>query len=274
MTRILSTIIAFLILATTHTAMAQDLFPDPNLNKVIQEILKRKQINKEKITPDDVRTIYFLDARGEGIKDLSGLEHCVNLAEVKLSDNEISNVTPMAGLKNIQSLYLSNNQISDLTPLTDLVKMQHLEIEGNQIESLAFIAAWDNMRSLYANGNQISDLSPLAQTKKLTSLYLHDNQIKDLSPLKDLPRLSSLGLKNNQVADLTPLQGLDDLHFTFLQGNPIQDLSPLVEMARKDVEGPNRFARFWFLYLDEEGSEEHQKQVAELKKLGVRINKQ
>jgi hypothetical protein len=60
-------------------------FPDPQLKAVIQGILKQKQINKKDIDPEDLKTIYFLDARDQGIKNLSGLERCPHLAEVKLS---------------------------------------------------------------------------------------------------------------------------------------------------------------------------------------------
>jgi hypothetical protein len=58
-----------------------------------------------------------------------------------------------------------------------------------------------------------------------------------------------------------------------LEGNPLKDLAPLVEMARADVEGEQRFAPYWFLYLDVESLPDPAKQqVEELRKLGVRIN--
>jgi Leucine-rich repeat (LRR) protein len=85
--------------------------------------------------------------------------------------------------------------------------------------------------------------------------------------------LSNLRIRNNKVADLSPLTGLDDLKFTFLNGNPITDLTPLVTMAKKDVEGPQRFAPYWMLFLDVEALPEAARpQVEELRKLGVRVN--
>ncbi|MCA9046148.1 MAG: leucine-rich repeat domain-containing protein, partial [Planctomycetaceae bacterium] len=92
---------------------AEETIPDPNLQQVIRAILEKKQIKKDAIDPADLKSIFFLDARGKGIKSLAGLQHCTNLAEVKLSDNEISDLSPLAELKNIQSLYLSRNQVSD-----------------------------------------------------------------------------------------------------------------------------------------------------------------
>ena len=66
---------------------------------------------------------------------------------------------------------------------------------------------------------------------------------------------------------------MTELRYTFLEGNPLKDLSVLVEMARKDVEGDQRFAPYWFLYLDVDSLPDAAKQqVEELKKIGVRVN--
>ena len=64
-------------------------FPDANLDTVIREILKKKQIDKsdktKKITEEDLATIFFLEAPSREIEDLSGLEKCRNLALIKLN---------------------------------------------------------------------------------------------------------------------------------------------------------------------------------------------
>ena len=73
-------------------------FPDENLDTVIREILKKKQIDKsdkaKKITDEDVATIFFLEAPSRGIQNLTGLEKCRNLALVKLTGNQIKDVKP------------------------------------------------------------------------------------------------------------------------------------------------------------------------------------
>ena len=95
-------------------AYAEGPIKDPQLEAVVKAILKVKQIDKTVIEEADLKTIFILDARNKGIKDLAGLEKCPNLVEVKLSGNAIENLAPLADLKNIQSLYLSGNQIKDL----------------------------------------------------------------------------------------------------------------------------------------------------------------
>jgi internalin A len=254
--------------------LADGIFPDPNLEAVVRAILKQKQIDKPAIEEADLKTIFFLDARGKQIKDLTGLEKCTSLAEVKLSDNAIENLAPLAGLKNIQSLYLAKNQIKDIGPLTNLVKLQYLDLNNNQISSLAGIEKLaEKLGVLYLSGNQIESIDPVGELKKLHSLYLADNKLKSVGALEKLKWTSSLDLSRNQITDLKPLLPLTELRFTFLNGNPLQDLAPLVEMAKKDVAGEQRFAPYWRLYLDVEPLPDPAKaQVEELKSIGVRVN--
>ena len=262
-----------LILAALPLSAA-DLIPDANLQTVLKAVLKQKQIDKPQIEEADLKTIFFLDARGKSISDLTGLEKCVNLAEVRLSENQIQNLQPLAELKNIQSLDLASNRIQDVTPLSGLVKLQYLQLAGNQIEKIEGLAKLENLRTLFLSDNKLTALAPLAGLKKLTSLYLDNNTVADLAPLAELKGLSSLGLKQNRVADLSALGQLTELRYLFLEGNPLGDLQPLVDSAEKDVAGPQRFAPYLFLYLDvDKLPATSQPQVERLKALGVRINR-
>lgn len=51
------------------------------------------------------------------IQSLKGLEYAVNLKSLDLSGNQITDLTPLAGLTNLTYLDLSDNQITDLQPL-------------------------------------------------------------------------------------------------------------------------------------------------------------
>ena len=255
-------------------ANAADLFPDANLQGVVRAILKQKQIDKPQIEETDLKTIFFFDGRGKAIADLTGLEKCVNLAEVKLSENQIQDLKPLAELKNIQSLDLTKNRIQDVSPLAGLVKLQYLQLAGNQIAKLDGLERLEALRTLSLSENQIETVTALAGLKKLNSLYLDGNRIVDVKPLSELRGVSSLGLKGNQIQDLTALGQMTDLRYTFLEGNPLADLQPLVESAEKDVAGPQRFAPYWYLYLDVERLTDAGKaQVERLKALGVRVNR-
>ena len=107
---------------------------------------------------------------------------------------------------------------------------------------------------------------------KLHAVYLDKNKVSDIAPLKSLKWLERLDLKDNQIKDLSSLSEMTELRYTFLERNQITELGTLVEMAKKDTAGERRFAPYWRLYLAGNPLNETGKaQLAELKKLGVRV---
>jgi internalin A len=267
------TVVAMGAILWVAPAVAGVEFPDKNLETVIREILKKKQIDKPEIDEADLKTIYFLEAPKRGIKDLTGVDKCTNLASVTLSDNEIENLGPLSACKNIQLLELGRNKISDIAPLAAIVKLQYIDITGNKVTTVEPLAKLDNLRTLLAAGNQVTSLEPLGKLAKIQSLDFDGNQLANLKGVEGMKWLSNLRIRNNKVEDLSPLGGLTDLKFTFLNGNPVKDLTPLVTMAKNDVEGQQRFAPYWMLFVDIDLlPEAARKQVEELRKLGVRVN--
>jgi internalin A len=248
--------------------------PDENLAKVLKEKLEQKQIKKDKFESEDLATIYILHANDRQIKDLTGLEHCVNLAEVRLAKNQIENVAPLSACKNIQSLDLAHNNIQDISPLGGLVKLQYLNIEHNQVVSLSAAESLKALASLYADHNKIQCLAPVIDLPRLFTLHASHNEIKDLHPVASLTRLTSLGVAHNQICDVHPLTELHDLNWTFLQGNQIRNIAPLVTMAQQDAAGEQRFAPFWNLYLGDNPVPEDVRdgQYEALRQAGVRLN--
>ena len=250
---------------------AADLFADKNLQTAIRDVLKKGE--KDELKEEDLKNVFILKAAGKKITNLAGLEKCPNMALLNLANNQIKDLKPIAGLVNIQSLDLSNNQISDLAPVAKLVKLQYLKLDKNQVKSLEPLKDLTAMSALYLSENQVESIKQVSGLKKLSSLYLDKNQVQDVSPLKDLKWLSSLDLKHNKIKDVSPLAGLTELRYTFLEGNQIADVTPLVTMAKKDVDGPRRFAPYWHLYLagNPLNAKAKSEQLAALKKLGVRV---
>src|SRR5437667_12476765 len=83
--------------------------PDKNLEAAVRSVIFEKKGTDAEITDDDLKKVYILEARGKGIKDLTGMEKCVNLMQLNLTKNEISDVSALKEIKNLQSLDLSHN---------------------------------------------------------------------------------------------------------------------------------------------------------------------
>ena len=104
---------------------------DRNLLAVIEAKLGKKP--GAPITPTNMQTLTVLRGENKNITNLTGLEFAINLLELDLSNNQISDVRPLASLKKLEALDLSNNQISDVRPLASLKKLQVLDISNNVV---------------------------------------------------------------------------------------------------------------------------------------------
>src|SRR5262249_10366604 len=74
--------------AWSAPARAASPSPDKNLEAAIRDVLKHEP--KVELTDEKLQNVYFLEATGKDIKDLTGLEKCKNLALIKLDKNKIS----------------------------------------------------------------------------------------------------------------------------------------------------------------------------------------
>lgn len=252
---------------------AADIFPDKNLEAAVRQYVFDKRNTEEPITAEDVAQISTITARSKGIKDLTGLEHCKRLMLLELPDNEVSDLSPIAGLDLLQSLTLTNNQVEDISPLADLKRLQYIELSNNQVKDISALAGLEAMNSAYLSGNQISDLTAVKGLSKLWTLDVADNSVSDLGPVGSLTRLSTLNVDGNQVSDLKPLTDLTSLQRLSLRNNKVADIAVLAEMAEGDIAGDSRFARYWAVSLqgnplDGKSKGEH---VETLKKYSYRI---
>jgi internalin A len=243
----LALVVLAVITPWANVVKAASPFPDKNLEAAIRDVLKHEP--KVELTDEKLQNVYILDAAGKDIKDLTGLEKCKNLLEIKLNKNKISDLKALKDLTNLQSLNLSDNAIKDISPLANLKGLQYIEVSNNQIEKLEPLSGLSSLTALYMGGNAINDIAPLAPLTKLSTLSAPKNQIKDLSPLEKVTKLSVLDLSDNHVENIGPLSKQTELSLLMIERNQIKDLKPLVESAKADAGGPKRFAPYLRLYL-------------------------
>ena len=89
--------------------------PDSNLRTAIAEALGKNP--NAPITAEEMEGFGRLVARNRDIHDLTGLQFATNLIRLNLRDNQISDLSPLAGLINLRELRLDHNftGISDLS---------------------------------------------------------------------------------------------------------------------------------------------------------------
>ena len=213
--------------------------PDANLRAAIETTLGKA--SGASITRADMLTLTQLDAPNKGIRNLTGLEHAINLqwlglGRVRVNDelvnsNAISNLSPLSNLTNLTYLNLTSNSISDISALSNLTNLTGLVLGDNSISDISTLSNLTNLTWLDLWDNSISDISTLSNLTNLTGLGLGDNSISDISTLSNLTNLTWLDLWDNSISDISALSNLTNLTELYLYNNSISDISALSNLT-------------------------------------------
>ena len=98
-----------------------------------------------------------------------------NLTTLWLSNNQLSDISHLAGLTNLTYLYLHNNPLSDISPLAGLTNLTYLYLYNNPLSDISHLAGLTNLTFLYLFNNQLSDRAALARLTAQTVVYFTGN---------------------------------------------------------------------------------------------------
>ena len=112
------------VLYTPNAALRNAIAEDPGLQACIDQALERNE-------QTDPARITLLACASAGVESLEGIAALVNLEQLELGDNAISNLSPLLPLEKLRVLGLRNNRIGDVRPLADLPLLRFLTLEGN-----------------------------------------------------------------------------------------------------------------------------------------------
>ena len=121
----------------------------------------------------------------KNITSIKGLEHFVNVTDLKLMFNEVSDITPIQNLTKLTWLNISNNKISNIDVISNFHLLKNLTIDSNLVKDLTPVKDLKNLQYLNFTNNLISDLTPIKNTPVTQFITVYGNSIQDLSPIKD-----------------------------------------------------------------------------------------
>src|SRR5213078_277312 len=78
--------------------------PDKELEAALRAVLREPTAP---LTDEKLGNVFVLEADKKGIKDLTGLDKCKNLALLKLTGNQVADLKRLKDLTNLQSLDLA-----------------------------------------------------------------------------------------------------------------------------------------------------------------------
>ena len=194
----------------------------------------------ETITEGELAGLSELRCEAKSVADLAGLEYATGLTTLlRLSTNDITDLTPLAGLVSLQALYIDQNPVrQDLSPLANLVnlkdlglhgitahcdppigctygpldysalgrltKLERLDISYGSEELLAEVSSLTALKELYVSNAFIWDISPLMENRGLDSalIEMRHNPLGCAAISEDIPALRARGA--NVVVDSVP----------------------------------------------------------------------
>lgn len=140
----------------------------------------------------------------DGTVRTSSIENVVDLV---LNEKEISDLSGLEDFVNLENLWVQNNQLTEIT-VTPNTRLKFIFADGNDISELNVVGLAD-LEKIGMNGNQLTSID-VSRNTVLNLLEINDNQVTslDVSANNDLFRLSVL---NNPLSciQVNPTQFAD-----------------------------------------------------------------
>ena len=181
--------------------------------------------------------LHMLGIVDQKIFDISILKQTV-IETLALSNNLITDLSPLTEMPCLSKLYVKGNPISDISPLSAIPTLTLLDIGNTPVIDLSPIGG-SNLQTVWMNDTPIADYSPLLSMPQLKTLWVSQLDAKALSICSQLTRLNSLSIyKTPLLTNLAPLTNLSKLTFLDLVGDGIQN-----------IDGVERFSCLYYLCL-------------------------
>jgi hypothetical protein len=195
-------------------------FRDPALEQRVREVLK---LSAGDITAADLAKLEALSFSPGSQADLTGLEHAVHLQELDIAGAVLTDLSPIARLKELKKLCLSSCRVGSFDALAGLEQLEMLRLSAMQMTDLSPLSTLANLNELVITGTKLTNLSKLTGLNRLRTLVLTDDQVTDISALGKLRQLETLNLEKNRIRDISSLKGLVRLRKLDLSDNQISE---------------------------------------------------
>lgn len=90
------------------------------------------------------------------IDDLDGVEFCIHVRTMDLSDNKISDISLLFGLSLLEELNLSDNEIADIDVLSNLENLRVVNLSNNNIDDISPIMNLPRLEFVDLRGTRVS----------------------------------------------------------------------------------------------------------------------
>nr|CAD7406557.1 unnamed protein product [Timema poppensis] len=204
--------------------------------KNITNVLCKQSLNK----------VEWLDLSDNYLSDLSFLEGCTLLEELRLTHNVLEHLPDFQTfqLTHLVKLDLSRNYLTTLAPLgaSELPALRFLDVSYNQLNNLSGVEACQELSEFYAAYNKLDhydDLSSLKNCQSLKVINLTGNEVEKgdvftkfiIFNFQDVEYVGSYSVQESDVAEAIEIfSGCLDKDY-LLRQHSASDLQTLTELT-------------------------------------------
>ncbi len=213
--------------------------------KIRKEIAKELDKEPDELRSDDYGKVKELDLSGLGVSELSILRRLKNLEELKLSNNQLTEVPKEVGqLASLRRLYLYENQLTGVPKeIGQLASLTTLRLDNNQLTEVPKeIGQLASLSTLTLSSNQLTEVpKEIGQLASLTTLWVHNNQLTEVpKEIGELASLTMLFVSNNQLTAVPKEIGrLTSLTTLWVHNNQLtevpKEIGQLASLTRLDL---------------------------------------
>lgn len=206
-----------------------DPIPAERLGEVEQLLVCGRQqmstIQEHEAHAESAHDLYAVDTARGGIddKDLELLAQCTGLRVLILDYQQISDLSPLEELP-LEYLSLTGNEVSDLSPLAGMTQLQVLDLGENPVRAAETLAELPALREVTLEATGITSVE-VFRGSKIQSLNVRTTWVTDYAPLEECPNLTRLitgSMPEGAAETLGGLVGLEELR---LYSTPQLDLT-------------------------------------------------
>ncbi|WP_167448924.1 leucine-rich repeat domain-containing protein [Mesorhizobium hawassense] len=185
-----------------------------------------------------------LDLSNKQISDVRPIAMIKNLTALNLSTNAIVDIAPLADIAGLSTLNLATNNIVNARPLAELPSLTTLDLSSNPVDVSGFLpACLVRGQASLLNDTQKAEIAALlsltGQDKcrraadrlaSMTAITLVNAGLKTLDYFSILQNVQRLDLHQNALADATKLTNLPHLSDLNLAQNQMASLASLTNL--------------------------------------------
>jgi len=208
-------------------------------------------------TFNNARHAYLkLNVEAKALTTLKGVERYTYLQYLDVSNNKLTCLVHLGGIKHLIKLNASNNCLKKMFDFSPMANLEVVDYSHNQIEVIENVIFNPYVKHLCLDDNKIKKIEGLFSNKSLTSLSLRQNaivlienldglnleelnlsqnNISKISGLGKLPNLKELDLSKNHIQHLVGLQNIESLRFLNLSLNNIVKVLQLQFIERLNL---------------------------------------